>query len=139
MNLDTQAIQKIGQYVLKSSDLCAQLISERDALLQEKEALRKEAAQAPVAKQESPFKELKVKETVKNMHEAGLIKTSEMDAVCEDLHSNPSVALGLLNKLAEREMFRSTDSLGQVEAPEKSNGSAHINRKSDELFAQLYN
>jgi len=140
MFLDKEAIQKIGEYVLLSSDVCAGLIKERDALLNEKEALQKQAAQVSEKGTEEvcPFNELEIKKTVKNIHEAGMIKTSEINAVCEDMSKDPNIALGLLNKMAEREISRDTDNLGKVEAFSVKK-SAPTKRESDKLFNQLYN
>lgn len=131
-NISQENLQKIGQYIWLSGEVCSELMSERDALLQEKEALEKQAEETSTSK---PFGDEQVENTVKKMCEAGLVNAGEQKEAEENIKEDPQVLLKLVDKLADREM-QDTSQLGDVE---QTNVPAdNPKRKSDEIFNQYF-
>lgn len=130
--LSKENIQKIAEYVWLSSELCSDLIDERDALLREKEALEKQAQEAEVS---APYSDEEVDNLVKKMHDAGFIKSAEQDAARKDIRENPRVLMRLVESLADRETGSGVMKLGSVEAETPSpHGRGLPERESDKVW-----
>lgn len=132
--LSKEQFQQIGEYLQLSSEVVSDLMTEKDTLLREKEALQKQAEET---ESNSSVSDENIDEVVNKMHKAGFIKTSEVDTARESIPKQPMVLLDLVEKLADREIGDGVISLGNVENDASADVSS-AGRKSDEVWKQIF-